>query len=193
VQIIFKTDRNAEEFAVQKPELFPDAPLKCPFKDCSMPVKLKKHGYYTRFYISRLFCGVLYIRRYICPVCGRTVSMLPVFCLPRFQYSAFDIVYMLCELYKLGVSLKEYIGRIKRWFSAIGRRHLNYYKRRIINNRQFIQYGLNLISPGFIRKGTLENQKWVKDFLEEVNNLSTTAFLIDFHNHTGKSFMTAQI
>jgi transposase-like protein len=193
VQIVFKTDRRVEDFSVQKAELFPDEPLKCPFKDCSMPVKLKKHGYYARYYISRRFNGIIYIRRYICPVCGRTVSMLPVFCLPRFQYSALDIFNMLYELNKLGESLKKYIARIKKYFSAIGRRHLNYYKRRILNNRQFIQYGLNLISPGFLNAGILENQKWVKRFLEEVNNLSIQVFLINFYQHTGKSFMTTKI
>lgn len=191
MQIVFKTDRKVKDFSVQKTELFPDAPLRCPFKDCSMPVKLKKHGYYTRYYISRLFSGILYIRRYICPVCGRTVSMLPVFCLPKFQYSALDILNMLYELYNLGISLNRYIKKIKKYFSAIERRHINYYKKRILNNRQFIQYGLNLISPGFIcAVSILENQKWVKKFLKEVNNLNHHVFLINFFKHTGKSFMT---
>lgn len=117
--------------------------------------------------------------------------MLPVFCLPKFQYSALDIIKMLHELYQGGLKLKQYVEGLRKYFPAIDRRHINYYKKRIMENREFIQYGLNLISPEFISAGSIpENQIWVREFLDEVNKTQTHIFLVDFHTKTGESFMT---
>lgn len=193
MQIPFYTDCETSEFSVKNDEIFPPSPEKCPFKDCSMPVKLEKHGYYKRFFISKKFFGVLYIRRYICPICGRTVSMLPYFCIPYFQYSALDILNILYELYHSGISLEKLVKKTKECLPFIERRHINFYRRRIIRNRKLIQYVLNLMSPEFISTGNIpENQVWVKKFLEIVSIIHTTAFLVDFSKLTGKSFMTSQ-
>lgn len=193
MQFTFYTDYDVRYFSQRVSEAFPSAPERCPFKDCSKPVKLKKHGYYARFFISKSFTGDIYIRRYICPVCGRTVSMIPMFCLQGFQYSGIDIINILNEFYQCGMSLKKLIEKIKPELPAIERRHINYYRKRIIENRQFIQYGLNLISPEFIFAGTIpENQKWVKTFLDKVHTLHPHVFIVDFSKITGKSFMTSQ-
>ena len=193
MQKIFYTDEKPEAFSKKNSSLFPLPPERCPFHDCTMPVKLKKHGYYRRYFISKSFSGILYIRRYICPICGRTVSMLPMFCLQGFQYSGIDILDMLHKFYHEGLSLNEFIKRIKSYWPTIERRHVNYYRKRIIKNRQLLQYGLNLISPGHIFTGAIpENQTWVKVFLERVHSLHPHVFLVDFSNISGKSFMTSQ-
>lgn len=193
MQFLFNTEKAAQEFASKNSEVFPSAPDRCPFTDCSMSVKLKKHGYYSRYFISKAYSGIIYIRRYICPVCGRTVSMLPMFCLQGFEYSGIDIINILHEFYQGDISLNKLIERIKADLPSIERRHLNYYRKRIVKNRQLIQYGLNLISPEFIFAGTIpENQKWVKIFLEKVHRLHPHVFLVDFSKITGKSFMTSQ-
>lgn len=193
MQIPFYTEYKAVEFSEMNNEIFPPEPERCLFKDCSMPVKLKKHGYYKRFFISKNYTGVLYIRRYICPICGRTVSMLPYFCISYFQYSALDILNMLYEFYHDGISLEKLIKRAKEKMPFIERRHINFYRKRIIRNRKLIQYVLNLISPEFIFAGNIpENQMWVKTFLEAVHSVHTHVFLVDFSNITGKSFMTSQ-
>ena len=191
MQVVFYTDNSALDYSEMNEGIFPTAPNKCPFADCNMPIELKKHGYYTRFFISKDFSGILYIRRYICPVCGRTVSMLPMFCLQYFQYSAIDILNILYEFYVSGISLESLIRRNKSAFPYLERRHINYYRKRILMNRRFIQYGLNLISPEFIFAGTIpESQKWVKTFLETVHRLHPYVFICDFSNLTGNSFMT---
>lgn len=193
MQLIFRTEHPAEEFSTQNGSLFPKPPQRCPFKDCALPIEPKKHGYYTRYFVSKTFSGILYIRRYICPVCGRTISMLPVFCLPKFQYSGLDIIQMLHELFKGGSTLKRYVEGLRQYFPAMDRRHINYYKKRILENRKFIQYGLNLISPEFTHAGSIpENQIWVKEFLNEVTRIQARIFLVDFHTKTGESFMTLQ-
>lgn len=193
MQLPFYTAHSPQDFSNKNGDIFLSPPERCPFKDCSMTVKLKKHGYYTRFFISKLFTGILYIRRYICPICGRTVSMLPMFCLQGFQYSGIDILNILYEFYLGGVSLKKLIEKVNADLPSMERRHLNYYRKRIVKNRQLIQYGLNLISPEFIFSGAIpENQKWVKTFLEKVHSLHPHVFLVDFSKTTGKSFMTSQ-
>lgn len=119
--------------------------------------------------------------------------MIPMFCLQGFQYSGIDIINILNEFYQGGISIKKLIERIKPDLPAIERRHINYYRKRIIENRQFIQYGLNLISPEFIFAGRIpENQKWVKTFLDKVHTLHPHVFIVDFSKITGKSFMTSQ-
>lgn len=193
MQIVFDTDHLASEFSNMNSELFPATLNRCPFKDCSMPVALKKHGFYKRFFISKCFCGILYIRRFICPVCGRTVSMLPVFCLQFFQYCPLDILNILNELYLKGIPLNRLIKNIRCDFPCIDRRSINCYRKRIILNRKLIQYGLNLMSPEFAFIGAIpENQEWIKTFLEIVQSLHPHVFLCDFSNLTGNSFMISK-
>lgn len=193
MQIPFYTNYDAVEFSIMNNEIFPTTPEKCPFKDCSMPVQLKKHGYYKRFFISKNFTGGLYIRRYICPICGRTVSFLPYFCISYFQYSALEILNILYKFYHDGISIEKLIKKTKEELPFIERRHVNFYRKRIIKNRKLIQYALNIISPEFIFAGNIpENRVWVKTFLEAVQNLHPHVFLIGFSNITGKSFMTSQ-
>ncbi|HQB64040.1 MAG TPA: hypothetical protein PLL21_06615 [Sedimentibacter sp.] len=193
MQLVFYTDQSAQKFSIRNDGIFPPPPDRCPFQDCTVPIRLKKHGYYERYFISKSYSGILCIRRYRCPVCGRTVSMLPVFCLQGFQYSGIDILDILQEFYQRGIPLNAFIKNIKSGLPTIERRHINYYRRRLIRNRQLIQYGLNLISPGFVPLGNIpENQMWVKAFLEKVHDIHPHVFLVDFSNMTGKSFMTSQ-
>src|SRR5690606_21514550 len=49
--------------------------------------KLHKHGFYKRFYLDGLSFWRILIRRYCCTRCGTTISFLPSFCVPKFQYS----------------------------------------------------------------------------------------------------------
>lgn len=193
MQISFYTDYTAQDFSIKNNRLFPSALERCPFRECHMPVRLKKHGYYSRFFISKKFNGVIYIRWYICPVCGRTISMLPMFCLQGFQYSGIDIINILYEFYHSEISLIKLVEKIKPDFPSIARRHVNYYRKRIIENRKLIQYGLNLMSSEFIFAGTIpENQYWVKTFLDKLHNLYPHVFVVDFLKTTEKSFMTSQ-
>ena len=193
MQIIFYTERSAEDFSKKDGNIFPQPPQQCPFKDCSLKVNFKKHGYYERYYISKTFTGIVYIRRYICPICGKTVSMLPVFCIPKFQYSYLDIVDFLHQISQGSTPLKQYVMKLREYFPDIDRRHINYYKKRALENRNFIQFGLNLISPEFINVGSIpENQNWVKEFLDKVHAIQPRIFHVDFHQKTGKSFLTLQ-
>ncbi len=192
MQIIFDTNHEPIEFSSMNSDLFPDSPNRCPLKDCLIPVKLKKHGFYKRFFIGKSFTGYIFIRRYICTVCGKTVSMLPMFCIPFFQYSALNILDIFYQLYLKGTSLNSLIGRLKKKFPSISRRHVNFYRKRIALNRRFIQYVLNRISPEFIFAGNIpEIKDWIRVFLEIVIKIHPHRFLNDFSHLTGKSFLTS--
>ena len=193
MQIIFYTEHSAEEFSIKNDSIFPEPPRRCPFKDCSLAITFKKHGYYERYYISKTFMGILYIRRYICPACGRTISMLPVFCIPKFQYSYLDIIHFLHEVFQAGTPIKRCVIKLREYFPSIDRCHINFYKKRTLENRKFIQFGLNLISPEFINAGSIpEDQIWVKKFLDKVYKIQPSIFHVDFYQKTGKSFLTLQ-
>lgn len=193
MQILFQTEHFAQDFSTRNASLFPIPLDSCPFNDCQAKVKLKKHGYYQRFFISKSFNGILYIRRYKCPICGRTISFLPIFCIPRYQYSGEDIFNSLYRFYHTGISLSGLIKEFREIIPSITRRHLNYYRKRIGDNRKLIQYALNIMSPEFILAGSIpETPLWIKDFLEKVKNLQPLAFFNNFFNITGKTFLISQ-
>jgi hypothetical protein len=60
---------------------------------------LKKHGYYTRSLITIDFDDEIIIRRYCCPECKKTVSLLPSFCHPKRTYGILAIFRLLTEFY----------------------------------------------------------------------------------------------
>jgi hypothetical protein len=189
MQYLYDTEDRPEAY-VDGAGYIPAAPKRCPHKGCHMPVELKKHGYYKRYLILGGFAGYIRIRRYICPVCGKTVSMLPSFCIPGFQYGADVVICMTRRAYQCGSvsrAAREWSG----YLPEISRRHLTYYLSRLRANRILLQYGLNGMSPAFIRLGTIaEDKSWTKSFLDEIRFLKPSRFNADFHQITGSSFMS---
>ncbi|SES71539.1 DUF6431 domain-containing protein [Anaerobranca gottschalkii] len=57
----------------------------CPM--CKAHVNLEKKGFYKRYAITLHNIYQIKIRRYYCPCCKKTLSILPSFLLPRYQYS----------------------------------------------------------------------------------------------------------
>jgi len=192
MQNLFKTNHRAHDFTSKNSILFPPPPDKCPFGNCKVPVRLKKHGFYLRYHISLDFSGIIFIRRYICPVCGRTVSFLPMFALQKFTYSAVDILEILFDFYSSGLSLSKFEHIAARRFTSMTRRHVNFYRKRLVRNRRLIQYVLNLIYPECSPLSSIpDNQIWVITFLGEVNMKGSQAFHFEFSNIAGRSFMTS--
>jgi hypothetical protein len=68
--------------------LFSDETRCCPF--CDDPHPLRVHGWYERYVILPPTEGTeqIPVRRLLCARVGRTVSLLPDFCLPRRQHGA---------------------------------------------------------------------------------------------------------
>ncbi|WP_220427500.1 DUF6431 domain-containing protein [Desulfotruncus alcoholivorax] len=92
MQQIFYTTATPEEYQrIGKNFPFP-VPDSCPNPECLIKVPPQKHSFYERNIIDTNFCGRILIRRYYCKHCGKTISYLPSFCLPYFQYTVEIII-----------------------------------------------------------------------------------------------------
>lgn len=60
-------------------------PDHCP--QCEAKQPLAGHGFYERTVADLAFDGVIRVRRYLCRLCKRTVSLLPEFALPWLRFS----------------------------------------------------------------------------------------------------------
>jgi hypothetical protein len=69
--------------AISDPDRY--RPEHCP--QCEAKQPLTGHGFYTRTLVDPLFDGVIRVRRYLCHLCKRTVSLLPEFALPWLRFS----------------------------------------------------------------------------------------------------------
>ena len=171
---------------------YPNAPKKCPFKKCGVNLEMKKHGFYSRFLTTFKFSGRIRIRRYICPKCGKTVSMLPSFCIPRVSYGA-TLVVMLLRFALTAGSIRKAAKTFRTHVASITRRLIGKYLSRLRDNRQMIQYGINQLSPDNIALGRLSGDaEWTKRFLDGIRPTLCPEFNADFHKITGKSFMSLQ-
>lgn len=190
MQNIFLCDLGAKAFEQANEKLFPEAPTKCLFSDCLMPIEMKKHGFYKRYVITQDFNGYIYIRRYICPCCRRTVSFLPSFLIPYFQYSLPYIFSFLNGFFEKSQSLRSYIKWFKTKKDSFSRRHFRYYIHRIFSNSSLIQYYLNLTDQGIIPKeDTLDSRFFAKSLLEKVHQVSPHYLTCNFFTLTGKSIL----
>jgi len=60
-------------------------PDRCPL--CHTPDPLRAHGFYCRTLVDVQYDGSIRVRRYLCLLCKRTVSLLPEFVLPYLRFS----------------------------------------------------------------------------------------------------------
>jgi Domain of unknown function (DUF6431) len=60
-------------------------PGRCPL--CHTPDRLRAHGFYSRTLVDVQYDGSIRVRRYLCRLCKRTVSLLPEFVLPYLRFS----------------------------------------------------------------------------------------------------------
>ena len=193
MQIIFLTKHKPEDYAEKDGKgKYPPAPKKCPHKDCGISVEMNKHGFYSRFLTTLKYSGLVRIRRYRCPKCGRTVSMLPSFCIPKVSYGTVFIVMLLRYALTAG-SIRKAAKAFCVNVGSVSRRLIGKYLSRLQNNRQLIQYGLNQLSPDNIALGRLSGDaEWTKRFLFGIRPHLLPEFSVDFHKMTGTSFMSLQ-
>ena len=60
-------------------------PSGCPQCDGGKP--LVAHGFYSRTVVAQEFDGTIRVRRYLCRLCRRTLSLLPQFALPYVRFT----------------------------------------------------------------------------------------------------------
>jgi hypothetical protein len=95
---------------------------------CRYPGRLRKHGFYSRYAITENLIYCLFIQRYICPCCGRTVSLLPSFLARRFQYTLEFIFKALSLVVLEQMAVTRAIVLLN---LAFCRQHIHFYRRRL--------------------------------------------------------------
>lgn len=101
--------------------IFPDID-ECPQRGCGSGKRLRRHGFYRRWVITPEGKYHVPIQRYYCSRCRRTVSMLPTFAAPYWQFSLGVVVWILQALYQLGLSTH---GVVRQWQRLKCRPELN--------------------------------------------------------------------
>lgn len=190
MQQIFYTTASPEEYQhMGKNFPFP-VPDSCPNPECLVKVPPQKHSFYKRNAIDANFSGRILIRRYYCKHCGKTISYLPSFCLPYFQYTVEIILTALCYVLDSNHSLRaclellNYLG----WAPS----HLQFYVRHFLNNLNRIKVGLRQLIPGISlppdkqdkRKGAQEVLRIVTTGFPQIQTFATR-----FYTQCRYSFM----
>jgi ribosomal protein S27AE len=147
MQQIFNAGCNVQEYyKMQRNFPFPKPPDKCP--NCGKYCRMKKHGYYRRNYFSKTFSGKILIRRYLCSKCKKTLSFLPSFCQPFFQYSPGDFMDILHQSFSRNTSLDVFCSEIRNKFPNLSffRQHIRFYLNRIAKKLNTIKMYLRDIN-----------------------------------------------
>lgn len=196
MQYIFTAKVSLEEFIdLGKSYPFPPAPVKrCHNPACNRIVQFKKHGFYNRYFISRVYRTKIYVRRYICPICGCTISYLPHFCLPGFIHALEHIFEYIYGMYWRHGTIMAALERLnnKNPGLDLSRQLVFHYRNRFLKNLPLIENGLRQVY-GNIRlpEETLEKEERAKKLLEIVKNGPSTihSFSQQFHQETNKTFL----
>lgn len=196
MQHIFTVKGTFEEYvSLGKSFPFPAAPMKrCHNPACRKIVQFKKHGFYDRYFISSVYREKIYVRRYICPMCGCTISYLPHFCLPGFIHALEHIFEYIYGVFHRTGSYKACIECLNRKNSGLelSRQLVYHYRKRFINNLPLIQIGLRQMHRDMgLPEEALRKEERAKKLLELVKNGSTTihSFSQEFHKETHKTFL----
>jgi len=191
MQIVFNALVEACEYQRQgKDFAFPDlAGTLCP--QCRGDF-LRKHGFYIRYLILLGFESPIFIRRYICDACGRTVSLLPSFAHPGRTYGVLFIIGVLSQYYVEGKSVMESIRSFaKEEEASCSRQLLLHFRKRFEENlaalisETIVMFSLR--GPPVTEKGI---RKRGKQYLECVRSLKPEDVSKKIFEHSHTTYLT---
>ncbi|MGI6684407.1 MAG: DUF6431 domain-containing protein [Bacillota bacterium] len=155
---------------------------------------LRRHGFYQRYLIAKDFEGFILVRRYICPDCRRTVSLLPWFCHPRRTYSMGFIHYSLSGFLAWAGTITSFIRNFTLNYGISFSRQLFYqYRKRVLRNCNRILMDLvrqfHLDNPV---SASQDNRKRVKDALNLIETAAPTPYSVsmDMFSHGSCTYLT---
>lgn len=195
MQRIFLTWVSPGEYARQGVNFEFPAPDTCPNPECLIPIAPKKHGFYERNCLDFCYHGRILIRRYYCPYCGKTVSYLPSFCLPYYQYSLAVIYLVITNHLESGMSYARIIREFRNIYPdlPIEIQHIEFYLLRFLMNLHSIQIGLRQFWPKLcLPDFGLDIKKGAEKILHIVNNRfgEIHTFSQRFFEQCKRSFMS---
>ena len=103
MQIITQFFMSPQQYVNEFDSLQISRPEKCP--SCGLPNAFHRHGRYWRNIITDQYEERIPVARFCCKSCSLTVSVLPSFLLPRFQYSLACILTALNIIFATSSSL----------------------------------------------------------------------------------------
>lgn len=169
--------------------------LKAPFMrchKCGKLVKFKKHGFYERYFLCSIFNGRIIIRRYRCPVCGVTISMIPSFCLPGYTHGLEHVFeYIYSAFYRRG-TLNACIQELNTEFNLhISRQLLYHYRKRFMANITLIKIGIRQLKHNISFLDTSDKKERAKEILNIVRNWpgKINSFSQQFTNVNNQTFL----
>jgi hypothetical protein len=192
MQKLLKIANIKEYISNGKKNKWPKSWNKCPM--CRYFNKIIEYGFYMRYYIN---ChlginGKIYVKRYYCKECKKTISLLPDFCIRRYILSFDDILDFLYIKYKRKISLEKYLIELNEKYPFLNLSKQQYYNylNRLVINIPLIKSVLRIIvkSMTFESVGKTEKErlmgllKCIKNEFSPLNN-----FLYIFYQHTNKS------
>ena len=156
---------SIQQYAERDLESDPYRLQDCPL--CQSKQKLAPHGFYSRTIVDLDFEGVIRIRRLLCRLCCRTISLLPDGVLPYLRYSVKVIGVFLKARLNNGRTLKE--AAVAAGQAGMPYQRGQYWLRRFQRQAESISAALaGLVAPigasDFSKKalGMLEEAGWIR-------------------------------
>lgn len=105
MQILHRFSGSIQQYSEEISDPHRYRPDSCP--QCQASCPLTAHGFYCRTLVDVEFDGAIRVRRYLCRLCQRTVSLLPEFALPYLRFGISLISLFLVARLLAGRSLRE--------------------------------------------------------------------------------------
>ncbi|KZM52943.1 MAG: transposase [Bacillaceae bacterium] len=136
---------------------------RCPH--CQVKRTLYRHGYYERNALMGQEAYRIWIARYRCTICQKTVTVLPTFLFPYFQYTIWTILPCINERLSF---LLDKGTRSSRFFPT--RQGVYFYMRRLLSNLPWLRWffqtkGKRIL--GLSDEPLVQAQEWIQK-MEEV-------------------------
>lgn len=147
----------------------------CPHPGCLYRKKLRSHGYYQRNALTIYDSFVILIKRYYCPCCGKTISLLPSFLAKRFQYTPVFILFVLFREFISNLPSKQIVDRLKHLSGRFefSRQHIRFYRQRFLDN-------LPLITGFFSSREILFSQSNPAVFIHQILRYGLPRFSAEY-------------
>jgi hypothetical protein len=175
-----------EYSALGKKNLFPDL-YGCPNPCCPYEGMLYHHAFYARNALAMTATYVVLVQRYYCPVCKRTVSLLPSFLAPHYQYTMGCIFFILFHLYFCRQNLSAIAKKIDitSGRSELSHQHICFYRRRFLRNLPLLagflgSRGIPIASPTLLPEL----------FVAEIRRCGLSSFSLDYFSFQSRHFLS---
>lgn len=174
-----------------KQNLFPEL-TGCPNPSCTYEGRLRHHGFYPRNALSILFVGIALIHRYYCPACRRTVTLLPTYFIPRFQYSYTCILFAFYLLAVCRLTLNNVCTSVNDFSCQLrlSYQHIRFYRNRLLENAPLLILFLGSMNIVLDKRELSCDLKFIENILKQLERCDMELFSISYFSLFKRHFMS---